>query len=407
MRINRRNFISLSTFALLGSSHTNTSESHCTSSEYKEEDAKSCSEPWIEINLSSMAWNIEQIRKRVKNIPIMAVIKANAYGLGLVPIAQFLQKQGIKHLAVVKLQEAFLLRKDGNNTHILNLGPLCLEAAEDIINHNIAQSVYTDEVSALSETAMEVKKSAVVHLMIDTGLGRVGIPYYKALPFIRKVNSLKGISIAGILTALTEDDEFDNEQLRRFDQVCQQAREEGIDIGLRHAMSSDGILRHSQYLDMVRPGILIYGHYPSDKAYEERLVDLKPALQLKCRVAYVKELRPGDGVSYHRAFMAKKKELVATLPIGYSDGLPPTIADKAQVLIQGKRYPLIAAVTANHCTALITGSGDIKIGDEAVLIGTQGEETITAEELTKHAGTSVYKLLIGLNPHLPRSYNQM
>jgi alanine racemase len=406
MRINRRNFISLSTFALLGSSHANTGESHCTSSEYKEKNAKTCSEPWIEINLSNMAWNIEQIRKRVKNIPIMAVIKANAYGLGLAPIAQFLQKQGIKHLAVVKLQEAFMLRKDGNNSYILNLGPLCLEAAEDIVNHNIAQSVYTDEVSALSETALEVKKSAVVHLMIDTGLGRVGIPYYKALPFIRKVSSLKGISIAGILTTLTEEDEFDREQLRRFTQICQQAQEEAINIGLRHALSSDGILRHTDYLDLVRPGILIYGHYPSDKAYDERLIDLKPALQLKCRVAYVKELRPGDGVSYHRPFMAKKKELVATLPIGYSDGLPPTIADKAQVLIQGKRYPLIAAVTANHCTALITGSEGIKIGDEAVLIGTQGNEMIPAEELAKHAGTSVYKLLIGLNPHLPRSYNE-
>jgi alanine racemase len=404
MKINRRTFLGLSTLALLDSSPSKARDLSRMDSPTKRMEAKNSAEPWIEIDLANIAWNVQQVRERVKGIPIMAVIKANAYGLGLVPIAQFLQKQGIKYLAVVKLQEALQLREAGIEAHILNLGPLCPQAAEDIVNHNIAQAVYTNEVSTLCETAVKVNKSAVVHLMIDTGLGRVGIPYYKALPFIRKVSSLEGVSIAGILTALTEDDDFDKEQLSRFAQVCQQAQEEGINIGLRHAMSSDGILRHTKYLDMVRPGILIYGHYPSYKAYEQRLIDLKPALQLKCRVAYVKELHPGDGVSYHRPFMAKKKELVATLPMGYSDGLPPTIADKAQVLIGGMRYPLIAAVTANHCTALITGSQGIKIDDEAVLIGKQGDEMIPAEELAKHARTSVYRLLIGLNPHLPRNY---
>lgn len=407
MRINRRKFLGFGTFALLGSSGLKGRYFFRKGSTNKKSVFRSCSEPWLEIDLGNIAWNVEQIRKRVKGIPIMGVIKANAYGLGLVPIAQFLEKQGIKYLAVIKLQEALQLREAGIKAHIFNLGPLCPEIAEEIISNDIAQSVFTDDVIALSEAARKLNKKAIVHIKIDTGLGRVGIPYYHALPFIKKVHSLEGISIAGILTTLTEDDEFDEEQLKRFTQLCLQAQKEGINIGLRHALASGGILAHpSHYLDMVRPGIMLYGHYPSDKTFEERPIDLKPAVQLKTGVAYVKELRPGDSVSYHRAFIAKKKELVVTLPIGYSDGLPPVVVDKAEVLIGGNRYPLIAAVTANHCTALVTGSEGIKIGDEAVLIGTQGNETITAGELAKHAQKSIYKLLCGFNPLLPHLYNK-
>jgi len=155
---------------------------------------------------------------------------------------------------------------------------------------------------------------------------------------------------------------------------------------------------------MVRPGITIYGHYPSDKEYQARKIDLKPAMTLKTRVMYVKILRPGDSVSYHRKFTAQKETQVATLPIGYSDGYPHQVADRGEVIIWGRRHPIIAAVTANHTTVNVTGANDVKIGDEAVLIGKQGDGQITAEEVADWAGTSVYKIVIGMNPLLPRIY---
>jgi len=153
---------------------------------------------------------------------------------------------------------------------------------------------------------------------------------------------------------------------------------------------------------MVRPGIALYGYYPSEKTQKEDRLGLKPVLELRSRVAAVKTLRPGDSVSYHRKYTARKKEKIAIIPAGYSDGYPHNVVGKASVLIQGKRYPLVAAVTANHCTALLEKSSTVACGDEVVLLGYQGEEKITADEMAGWAGVSAYKILIGLNPLLPR-----
>ena len=362
-------------------------------------------DPWLEINLDNIAWNLSQIRKKVHPRPVMAVIKANAYGHGLVEVARFLEKHHIHFLAVGKLQEAFELREKGIRTPILNFGPLSPGESKQIAARTISQSVYTENIAALSEAAGKSKQKAKVHIKVDTGLGRVGIPYYLALPYIKKVASLPNIIIEGIFTTFTEDEAFDKVQLQRFLQVCDSAKKTGINVGLKHAVSSAGILSFAQaYLDMVRPGITIYGHYPSVKEYQERKIALKPAMALKAQVILVKNLRPGDSVSYHRKFTAKNETPVATLPVGYSDGYPYQIAEKAEAIIHGRRWPLIAAVTANHSTLNITGADKINIGEEAVLIGRQGGCEVTAEEIAAWADTSVYKIAIGMNPLLPRIY---
>jgi alanine racemase len=364
-----------------------------------------CADPWLEINLDHMAWNLSQIRKRVHPRPIMGVIKANAYGHGLVEVGKFLEKQHIRFMAVGKLKEAIELIEKGIRTSILNFGPLSSGEAKQIAAHNISQSVYTDDIETLSEAAGKLKRKARVHNKVDTGLGRVGIPYYLALPYIKKVASLPNIIIEGIFTTLTEDEDFDKIQLLRFLHLCDSAKKGGIKVGLRHAVSSAGILSFAQaYLDMVRPGITLYGHYPSDKEHQERKIDLKPAMALKAQVIYVKNLRPGDAVSYHRKFTAKKESPVVTLPVGYSIGYPYQVAGKAEALIHGRRWPVIAAVTANHSTLNITGADQIKIGEEAVLIGRQGASEVTAEEIASWANTSVYKIVIDMNPQLPRVY---
>jgi len=359
-------------------------------------------DPWIELNLENMSWNLSQVKKLVQ-VRVMAVIKANAYGHGLIEVGQHLERMDIDYLMVGKLEEALLLRKSGASVPILNFGSFSSEEAEEIIQNALSQSIFTEAVLRLHQASLRVGKKAKVHIHIDTGLGRMGMPYHQALPFIEKVSTLKGIRIEGISTTLTEDDDFDREQLRRFLRLLREAESKGISLGLKHASSSDGMLDlPSSRLDMVRPGIALYGYYPSEKTQEEDRLHLKPVLQLKCRVVSVKALRPGDSLSYHRKYTAKKQEKIAIIPVGYSDGYPPNAVNKASVLIRGKRFPLIAAITANHCAALLKENSPISIGDEAVLLGIQGKEKITAHEIAHWAETSSYKILIGLNPLLPR-----
>jgi alanine racemase len=359
-------------------------------------------EPWIELNLDHLTWNLGQVRKQVK-VPVMAVVKANAYGHGLAEVGKHLEKIAIDYLMVGKIEEAILLREKGVSSPILNFGPFSPECSEEIIRNNISQSVFTEEVKELSQTAIKLGKKAKVQVNIDTGLGRMGISYKEALPYLELVSSLKGISMEGILTTLTEDDVFDLEQLSRFRRLCQEAEDKGIPCGLKHAASSDGILDlPSSHLDMVRPGITLYGYYPSEKTQKEDRLALKPVLQLKARVAAVKTLLPGDSISYHRKYTAAKKEKIAVIPLGYSDGYPHNVADKAFVLIGGKKCPLVAAVTANHCIALLGEDSQVSPKDEAVFIGSQARESITADDLALWAEVSNYKILISLNPLLPR-----
>ncbi len=357
---------------------------------------------WIELNLQNMAWNLEKVRSRAR-VAVMAVIKANAYGHGLVEVGRFLDTQGIDSLMVCKLHEAIELREAGVKCPILNFGPLFPEDAGILIRYDISQSIFTDEIRFLSQNATKLGKSVNVHIHVDTGMGRMGIPYYEALHYVEEVAELKSIRIQGMSTTLTEDAEFDKIQMKRFHSLYKKAEEKGIRLGLKHAYSSAGFFTsESSYLDMVRPGILLYGYYPSEKTQEENLLSLKPVLQLKSRVASVKHLRPGDSVSYHRIYRATQKEKIAVIPVGYSDGYPFSVVGKGSVLIKGQRFPIIGAITANHLEVRLHLDSQVSVGDEAVLLGSQENEKIFAEELAHWAEVSTYKILINLNPLLPK-----
>jgi alanine racemase len=362
--------------------------------------------PWLEIDLDAIARNLSKLRERVGGRPVMAVIKCNAYGHGLIGVGKFLETQGVAGLAVGNAFEALTLRGTGVRCPILNLGPFSASEAPELVRLGISQSVYSARYRGLADAAASVAAKAKVHIKIDTGLGRVGVPYYLAMPIIKEIAADSRVSIEGVFTTLTEDDEFDREQLKRFLDLCNSAKAEGIELGLRHVASSGGVFTFpDSYLDMVRPGIAVYGHYPSEKARLERSIDLRPALQLKAPVLYVKRLRPGDGVSYHRPFIAERETNIATIGIGYSDGLPQEIIGRGEILIRGRYRPLVAAVTSNHITADLELADDVKEGDEAVLIGRQGTKEIAAEELAALAGISVYRLLMQMNPLLPRRYS--
>ena len=359
-------------------------------------------DPWIELDLENMGSNLSNIRERV-NVPIMAVIKANGYGHGLVEVGRYLDQEGIDYLFVCKLQEAVQLRDAGVACPVHNFGPFCPDDADTLVGKDISQSVFSEDVRSLNQAALKTGKKARVHIHIDAGMGRAGISYRDALPFIEEVASLKGIQIAGTSMTLPQVHDFDRELMERFLALCREAEKKGLNLGLKHAASSDGIMAFpSSYLDMVRPGTMLYGYYGLAEAQKENRLDLKPVLQLKSRVSAVKDLQPGDTVSYYRTYRAEKKERFALIAIGYSDGYPVKATGKGFVLINGERYPIIARVTANHIEVLLKSESQVQPGDEVVLIGSQGKENISAIELAQWGEVTVYQLLARLNPFLPR-----
>lgn len=361
-------------------------------------------DPWIEVNLSHLAWNIRQIKRAMK-VPLMVVVKSNAYGHGLEGVARCLAGQGIRWLLAGKIEEAVDLKSMRRSCRVLNYGPFSKHDCEPIIRNGIIQAVYTDDVFHLSEAAVRFHKKATVHISIDTGLGREGFPYKHAWPLIEKISSLKGIEIQGISTTLSEDHEFDKQQLRLFLELCSIAKKKGIHLGIRHAASSDGMLSLAESrLDMVRPGISVYGYYPSSQTQKEDRLRLKPVLALKARISMIKDLTVGESLSYHRSYTAREKEKIANVHAGYADGYPDVFGGIAAALIHKNRFPVIAAVTANHLWIRIRGRGNIRPGDEVVLINNRKEEGLTADELAAQCGISVYKILFGLNPLLPRIY---
>jgi alanine racemase len=401
MKINRRNFLSfvgVSSAAFL-SGRMDFNRPH-PGSNYNN---SSYDDVWIELKLENMGWNLEQIRKFVK-VPIMAVIKCNGYGHGLVEVGRYLDQKKIDALMVVSLPEALKLREAGISCPVHNFGPLHEDAAEILINKNISQSIFTEEAQKLNAAALKIGKRIDVHIHVDTGMARMGIPFYEALPYIKKVAGWKGLRIKGISTAMSEDNELDKEQIKRFKILCKHAESEGISLGIKHAVSSTGIFsQRSSYLDMVRPGLLLFGYYPSQEVQDKfKEITLKPVLQLKSRVAVVRNLRPGDTVSYNKSYVAKTREKIAVIPVGYSNGYPYNAQGKTFVLINDERCPVVAYMSANHMEVLLKPDSNVSIGDEVVLLGAQGKEEITADDIAEWTGVSSYKVMIWLNPLMPR-----
>ncbi len=359
-------------------------------------------DPWIELDLDNLASNAKEVSRKIGGLSIMAVVKCNAYGHGAVQIASALQRNsGINHFAVVKSHEAFALREHGITGMILNLGPYNRTESTKLITEDISQSVFCDAVDMFAEEASKAGKKAKVHICLDTGMGRVGVPYRDAMPYIEKVAAIPEIEIEGIFTAMTEDDNMNPVQIERLVNICNEAKEKGVNVGIRHTASSAEVDRYPYaYLDMVRPGNCLVGLEPE----RQHNMQIKPVMSFKTRVIYVKKMYPGESISYHMAYKVTKEMLVATLPCGYSDGYPPVVSNKAHVLIRGKRHPVIAPITANHMMVDITGSEDIKIGDEVVLWGRQGTEKVTKVELEELApeGTNTYRMATRTRTYLPR-----
>ncbi len=359
-------------------------------------------DPWIELDMDALASNVSEVRKRIGEIPIMAVVKCNAYGHGDVEIATALQRDSnVRRFMVVKTREAISLRQNGIDGMILNAGPFSRRELPALIGHDISQSVYSDAVEVLSEEAERLGKPVKVHICVDTGMGRVGVPHSEALAFIEKVAGLPSIEIEGTFTAMTEDDDFNPIQIERIEGICAAAASRGITTGVRHAASTAEVDRYPYaWLDMVRPGNCLVGLEPERQTH----MAIRPVMSFKTRVVYVKTLQAGEALSYHRAYKIHKETRIATLPCGYTDGYPPVVTNLADVLIRGRRHPVIAPITANHMMVDVTSSPEVAIGDEVVLWGSQGDERITKVELEKLAprATNAYRMAARTRTYLPR-----
>ena len=359
-------------------------------------------DPWIELDMDALASNVREVRKRIGDRPIMAVVKCNAYGHGDVEIATALQRDSnIRHFMVVKTREATTLRQSGIEGMILNVGPFARREIPELLDYDISQSVYCDAVEVLSDESKRLGKIANVHICVDTGMGRVGVPHGEALAFIEKVAGLPNIEIEGTFTAMTEDDDFNPIQIERIEEICAAAESRGFATGVRHAASTAEVDRYPYaWLDMVRPGNCLVGLEPE----RQHNMTIRPVMTFKTRVVYVKTLQAGDTLSYHRAYRVDKETRIATLPCGYSDGYPPVVTNMADVLIRGRRFRVVAPITANHMMVDVSNASDVAIGDEVVLWGRQGDERITKVELEELAprATNTYRMATRTRSYLPR-----
>jgi alanine racemase len=364
-------------------------------------------DPRIEVDLNAIGRNLDRVRARTK-VPVMGVVKANAYGHGLVEVGRFLESAGVAALMTGKLDEAARLRSAGVRCPVVNFGPFGPADAEEILRRGIRQSVSTaGDLEALDAAAAKAGTAAEIDIHVDTGMNRAGVPAGQALPLIERAASLGRVQIEGISTALTEDPEFDREQLRVFTDVCAAAKARGIDCGPRHAASSGALFGEDDvFLDMVRPGIALYGYYPNARTRRQDSLGLEPALRLKASVTFVRDVGPGESLSYLRAIRIGRSTRVATLGVGYSDGYPHLLGGHGVVIIGGRSFPVLPAVTSNHVMIELGEDRSVRVGDEAVLIDGAVGSAAAADALAEASGGSDYKFLIGLSPDLPRVFGR-
>lgn len=363
---------------------------------------------WAEIDLSAISHNLRQIRERVasKGAGVMAIIKDNAYGHGAIEVARVAAGIPVQMFGVATVEEAIELRQAGVNLPILVLCCILPEQAGEVVKNDIAQTICdVDICKSLSEAAVRQKKYAKVHVKIDTGMGRVGVRYSEAVEFVKSLMELPNFIVEGIFThfaAADGDPDFTNLQLERFKAVLSDLENTGIQIPIKHAANSAAILGFPEsFFNMVRPGLMIYGLYPGEVP---KAIDLKPALSLKTRIFYLKEVPPGWTISYNRTYTTKRPTLVASLAIGYGHGYPRRLSNIGEVLIRGKKAPIVGVVCMDQCLCDVTHIPGVDIGDEAVLIGSQGDETITTDEVAEKSGTISYEILCGINARVPRFY---
>jgi alanine racemase len=362
--------------------------------------------------LDALGGNLGWIRRRVGgSVRVLTVVKADAYGHGLRRIAAHLMEHGTDVFGVANLAEARAIRGLGEDCPILMLGACLPDEVEETIRERVMPTLSSvDEGRWFSTAAVRMGVTVVVQVKVDTGMGRLGMVAEEAAGMIDEIRNLPGLRLEGIYThfAVAEDDaEFSARQRLRFDTLLTELRGQGVPVPCVHGANS-AVLLHEPgcYWDLVRPGLLVYGVVPpgSRRDIASDTEQVRPVMSLHCRVSFLKTVRPGDSLSYGRTFLADEPLRVATLTAGYGDGYPRAASNRAQVLVGGRRCRVLGRVTMDQTLVDVTGLDGVRVGDEAVLFGRQGEEVITVTELAAWCGQVPWEVLTGISYRVPRRY---
>ena len=370
---------------------------------------------WAEVNLERVAHNILEIKRIIRpRVRLMAVVKANAYGHGMIKIAQQAVKSGADMLGVARINEGIKLREAGIDLPVLIFGFTHQSCALKLIQYDLTQTVFSlKNAETLSEAAQACGKKIKVHLKLDTGMGRLGFWSEKIDGIVNEIiltAGLAGLEIEGLYTHFAGADgrnkAYTQRQYNLFLDLLNRLRLKGFQVPIRHAANSAAIIDLPEtYLDMVRAGIMIYGLYPSDEVRRD-CVNLKPVMALKSRVTHVKRVPAGFKVSYGSTYEAIKPTVIATVSIGYSDGLNRLLSSKGHMLLHGCKAPIAGRVCMDM-TMLDAGNiPDVRAGDEVMVFGEQGDSSITVDQIAKTTSTINYEVVTGISGNLPRITNQ-
>jgi alanine racemase len=364
----------------------------------------------VEIDLSALVDNLNQVKQLVgPGTKIMGIVKSDAYGHGLIPVSRALARHRIDCIGVAHLHEAMALRAEGIGLPIVILcGLQGSREAEVVVEHDLTPVLFDLEgAEILARVSREKNRTTGVHLKVDTGMGRLGIPYDELAGPIRKILGLKGLYLKALLSHLSSADESSEDytltQIHRFRDAVETGRALGACLEQNSLANSAGIMRFpGAHFDMVRPGIMLYGGLPS--ARFRCPVVLKPVMHYKGRVLQVKEMAADRPISYGRTYYTRGPRRVAVISAGYGDGLPRAMAEQGHVIIEGRRAPVLGRMCMNLTICDVTTMGGIMPGQEVVFLGTQGNEAITGDEIANWAGTISYEVFCALGPRNHREY---
>lgn len=360
---------------------------------------------WAQINLKNLEYNFNQVKSLLRpQVKILVTVKADAYGHGLIAVSKRLCGAGVDYLGVASIDEGINLRKAGIRVPILLLGLILKKDIPALFTYQLTPTVCDQGLaSAINSRAAKLKKKIAIHIKVDTGMGRIGVLPGEAFDLVKDVAKLKHLIIEGIFTHFAFADlnrKFTNYQINLFNKLVSDLKQCGKIIPLVHAANSIGLIDYKDsHFTMVRPGLVIYGLHPKGNLS----IKLKPVLSLKTRIVFIKKVEAGSGISYGRTYITKRSSNIITLPIGYGDGYPRNLSNLAPLLISGRRFRISGRICMDQIMSDL-GSFKPKVGDEVVLIGRQGKQKITAEELADLSGTISYEIVCGLGSRIPRVY---
>jgi alanine racemase len=365
---------------------------------------------WVEVDLDNFIGNLKEIKRLIgPHVDFMQAVKADAYGHGAIEISNVALKNGARMLGVANADEGVQLRVSGIEAPIVILGPSTESEIEEIIKYNLTPSVSDLTFARKLQTAVKKAGSAIsVHIEVDTGMGRGGTMHSEAIKLIRAILALPKIQLAGIFTHLASSEitiPYNDQQWHLFSNLLAKLKELNIKIPVRHMDNSGAILNYPQFkLDMVRPGIMTYGIYPSPAT--ESKARLAPVMSFKTTIVLIKDFPQGYGIGYNSTYVTRGKTRIATIPVGYGDGYGVILSNQGEALINGRRAPIVGRISMDLCTIDVTNIPDCAVGDEVVLLGKQGNEYISANEIAARAKTISYEVICALGKRAPRVFLQ-